>query len=77
MRVFLCIIGKVGWAAPRLKDAALSLDKLRESYMEVCRLLDFYIIIIIGLKFEIAAKIYLVKNLIGTLVCLNNFHSLS
>uniref|UniRef100_A0A6N2NHF1 Serine/threonine-protein kinase RIO1 n=1 Tax=Salix viminalis TaxID=40686 RepID=A0A6N2NHF1_SALVM len=28
-------IGKVGWAAPRLKDAALSLDKLRESYMEM------------------------------------------
>ncbi|CAK9170283.1 unnamed protein product [Ilex paraguariensis] len=28
-------IGKVGWAAPRLKDAALSLDKLRESYMEI------------------------------------------
>lgn len=28
-------IGKSGWAAPRLKDAALSLDKLRESYMEI------------------------------------------
>lgn len=28
--------GKSGWAAPRLKDAALSLDKLREAYMEVC-----------------------------------------
>lgn len=28
-------IGKDGWAAPRLKDAALSLDKLRESYMEM------------------------------------------
>ena len=51
MRVFLviiCIVGKAGWAAPRLKDAALSLDKLREGYMEVCRLLGFYIIIIIG-----------------------------
>ncbi|CAJ1817659.1 unnamed protein product [Sphenostylis stenocarpa] len=28
-------IGKSGWAAPRLKDAALSLDKLREGYVEV------------------------------------------
>lgn len=28
-------IGKAGWAAPRLKDAALSLDKLRESYVEM------------------------------------------
>ncbi|KMT00664.1 hypothetical protein BVRB_9g219540 [Beta vulgaris subsp. vulgaris] len=28
-------IGKAGWAAPRLKDAALSLDKLRESYVEI------------------------------------------
>ncbi|KAM4107656.1 hypothetical protein ACB094_04G162400 [Castanea mollissima] len=28
-------IGKAGWAAPRLKDAALSLDKLREGYVEV------------------------------------------
>ncbi|KAF3436881.1 hypothetical protein FNV43_RR19634 [Rhamnella rubrinervis] len=28
-------IGKEGWAAPRLKDAALSLDKLREGYMEM------------------------------------------
>ncbi|KAJ7945706.1 Serine/threonine-protein kinase RIO1 [Quillaja saponaria] len=28
-------IGKVGWAAPRLKDAALSLDKLREGYLEM------------------------------------------
>ncbi|KAL6177632.1 hypothetical protein ACLB2K_049157 [Fragaria x ananassa] len=28
-------IGKDGWAAPRLKDAALSLDKLREGYMEM------------------------------------------
>lgn len=28
--------GKAGWAAPRLKDAALSLDKLREGYVEVC-----------------------------------------
>uniref|UniRef100_A0A803L7K0 Serine/threonine-protein kinase RIO1 n=1 Tax=Chenopodium quinoa TaxID=63459 RepID=A0A803L7K0_CHEQI len=27
-------IGKAGWAAPRLKDASLSLDKLRESYVE-------------------------------------------
>lgn len=27
--------GTAGWAAPRLKDAALSLDKLREGYMEV------------------------------------------
>lgn len=27
--------GKGGWAAPRLKDAALSDDKLRESYFEV------------------------------------------
>lgn len=51
MRVFLviiCVVGKTGWAAPRLKDAALSLDKLREGYMEVCRLLGFYVIIIIG-----------------------------
>ncbi|XP_059444632.1 uncharacterized protein LOC132176444 [Corylus avellana] len=28
-------IGKAGWAAPRLKDAALSLDRLREGYMEM------------------------------------------
>ncbi|EEC81558.1 hypothetical protein OsI_24992 [Oryza sativa Indica Group] len=28
-------IGKGGWAAPRLKDAALSDDKLRESYFEL------------------------------------------
>uniref|UniRef100_A0A803MF40 Serine/threonine-protein kinase RIO1 n=1 Tax=Chenopodium quinoa TaxID=63459 RepID=A0A803MF40_CHEQI len=28
-------IGKAGWAAPRLKDASLSLDKLRESYVEI------------------------------------------
>lgn len=28
-------IGKAGWAAPRLKDANLSLDKLRESYVEI------------------------------------------
>ncbi|KAH9329491.1 hypothetical protein KI387_001599 [Taxus chinensis] len=28
-------IGKDGWAAPRLKDAALSEEKLRESYVEV------------------------------------------
>ncbi|KAL0432245.1 UNVERIFIED_CONTAM: Serine/threonine-protein kinase rio1 [Sesamum latifolium] len=28
-------IGKAGWAAPRLKDADLSLDKLREGYVEM------------------------------------------
>eukprot|EP01018_Ginkgo_biloba_P016949 Gb_16907 [translate_table: standard] len=28
-------IGKDGWAAPRLKDAALSEDKLREGYLEI------------------------------------------
>ncbi|XP_052175729.1 uncharacterized protein LOC127790320 [Diospyros lotus] len=28
-------IGRSGWAAPRLKDAALSLDKLREGYVEM------------------------------------------
>lgn len=28
-------IGKAGWAAPRLKDASLSSDKLREGYVEV------------------------------------------
>ncbi|XP_073052771.1 uncharacterized protein [Primulina eburnea] len=28
-------IGTAGWAAPRLKDASLSLDKLREGYMEM------------------------------------------
>ncbi|XP_059657399.1 uncharacterized protein LOC132303962 isoform X2 [Cornus florida] len=28
-------IGTSGWAAPRLKDAALSLDKLREGYVEM------------------------------------------
>ncbi|KAI3763219.1 hypothetical protein L1987_53672 [Smallanthus sonchifolius] len=28
-------IGTNGWAAPRLKDAALSLDKLREGYVEM------------------------------------------
>ncbi|CAN1187517.1 Serine/threonine-protein kinase RIO1 [Linum perenne] len=27
--------GKDGWAAPRLKDASLSLDRLREGYMEM------------------------------------------
>ncbi|KAL2241749.1 UNVERIFIED_CONTAM: Serine/threonine-protein kinase rio1 [Sesamum indicum] len=27
--------GKAGWAAPRLKDADLSLDKLREGYVEI------------------------------------------
>lgn len=32
----LFLAGKAGWAAPRLKDAALSLDKLREGYVEVC-----------------------------------------
>lgn len=35
--------GKAGWAAPRLKDADLSLDKLREGYVEVSLMvLDFY-----------------------------------
>ncbi|XP_040996006.1 serine/threonine-protein kinase rio1-like [Juglans microcarpa x Juglans regia] len=29
-------VGKVGWAAPRLKDAALSLDRFCEGYVEVC-----------------------------------------
>uniref|UniRef100_A0A2P2KMB7 Serine/threonine-protein kinase RIO1 n=2 Tax=Rhizophora mucronata TaxID=61149 RepID=A0A2P2KMB7_RHIMU len=28
-------IGKAGWAAPRLKDARLSLEKLREGYVEM------------------------------------------
>uniref|UniRef100_A0A453S2Z8 Serine/threonine-protein kinase RIO1 n=5 Tax=Triticinae TaxID=1648030 RepID=A0A453S2Z8_AEGTS len=28
-------IGKGGWAAPRLKDAALSVDKLHEAYFEI------------------------------------------
>ncbi|KAG2666356.1 hypothetical protein I3760_15G054900 [Carya illinoinensis] len=28
-------IGKAGWAAPRLKDAVLSLDRLREGYVEM------------------------------------------
>ncbi|KAK9940412.1 hypothetical protein M0R45_017074 [Rubus argutus] len=28
-------IGKAGWPAPRLKDAALSLDKLRKGYREM------------------------------------------
>ncbi|CAA7404698.1 unnamed protein product [Spirodela intermedia] len=28
-------IGRSGWAAPRLKDASLSEDKLREAYMEI------------------------------------------
>lgn len=31
----LRVTGKAGWAAPRLKDASLSLDKLRECYVEV------------------------------------------
>ncbi|CAN1346581.1 Serine/threonine-protein kinase RIO1 [Linum perenne] len=31
-------IGKDGWEAPRLKDASLSLDRLREGYMEKCKL---------------------------------------
>ena len=34
--VIVFVTGKAGWAAPRLKDAALSLDKLREGYVEVC-----------------------------------------
>lgn len=29
------LTGKAGWAAPRLKDANLSEEKLRESYVEV------------------------------------------
>ncbi|GJM99326.1 hypothetical protein PR202_ga16416 [Eleusine coracana subsp. coracana] len=33
--IFSCSNGKGGWPAPRLKDAALSDDKLRESYFEV------------------------------------------
>ena len=33
--VIVFVTGKTGWAAPRLKDAALSLDKLREGYVEV------------------------------------------
>ncbi|KAH7858220.1 hypothetical protein Vadar_021473 [Vaccinium darrowii] len=28
-------VGKAGWAPPPLKDAALSLDKLREGYVEI------------------------------------------
>lgn len=32
---FCSFTGKSGWAAPRLKDADLSLDKLREGYFEV------------------------------------------
>lgn len=35
----LFLTGKSGWAAPRLKDAALSLDKLREGYVEVCQII--------------------------------------
>lgn len=31
----MCATGKAGWAAPRLKDAALSEDRLREGYVEV------------------------------------------
>jgi serine/threonine-protein kinase RIO1 len=33
-----CLIhaGKDGWGAPRLKDANLSLEKLRKGYAEVC-----------------------------------------
>lgn len=37
--VIFGVAGKAGWAAPRLKDAALSLDKLREGYVEVCPVL--------------------------------------
>lgn len=37
-----CVTGKAGWAAPRLKDAALSLDKLREGYLEVLPDLFFF-----------------------------------
>ncbi|BAT83713.1 hypothetical protein VIGAN_04091000 [Vigna angularis var. angularis] len=33
--VVMEFIGKSGWAAPRLKDAALSSDKLREGYVEI------------------------------------------
>lgn len=45
-KVFLLMfIGKSGWAAPRLKDAALSLDKLREGYLEVCSSLEDYILV--------------------------------
>lgn len=36
--------GRDGWAAPRLKDAALSLDKLRESYLEVCEWLNLFMV---------------------------------
>ena len=45
--------GRDGWAAPRLKDAALSLDKLRESYLEACEWLNLFIglIAIINGKF--------------------------
>ncbi|KAK1294542.1 hypothetical protein QJS10_CPA16g00969 [Acorus calamus] len=36
-------IGKGGWAAPRLKDAALSEEKLRECYMEIITMMrTFY-----------------------------------
>lgn len=35
MSWFGYLSGKGGWAAPRLKDASLSDDKLRESYFEV------------------------------------------
>lgn len=34
--------GKAGWAAPRLKDAALSEDRLREGYVEVYYNFSFY-----------------------------------
>ncbi|KAI8529208.1 hypothetical protein RHMOL_Rhmol12G0206700 [Rhododendron molle] len=33
--MLVIVYGKAGWAAPRLKDAALSLDKLREGYVEI------------------------------------------
>lgn len=41
---FICFLtGKSGWAAPRLKDAGLSLDKLREGYVEVSQITTVYI----------------------------------
>lgn len=33
--VFGCILGSDGWGAPRLKDAALSEERLRGGYTEV------------------------------------------
>ena len=43
LMITFCFAGEGGWAAPRLKDAALSLDKLQECYVEVIMCFYFYL----------------------------------